>query len=168
MIAKFLESIPTGSIGLDSGCGNGKYLSLPSNRSSSLCTIGLDRSFNLLKIARKAGGVERDAVQGNALDVPWKEGIFVCSRSTTSWLFLSILNNLIQDYAISIATIHHLSTAERRRAAVQVSLEYDRFVVHSPSSSGDIEVNMSKRGQGLNLRLGDRAGLHIKTSRATE
>lgn len=81
VIAQFLESIPVGSIGLDSGCGNGKYLSLPSNRSSSLCTIGLDRSFNLLKIARQAGGVERDAVQGDALATPWREGIFVCSRS---------------------------------------------------------------------------------------
>jgi tRNA (uracil-5-)-methyltransferase TRM9 len=86
VIAKFIDSIPTGSIGLDSGCGNGKYLSLPSDRSSNLCTIGLDRSFNLLRIARKAGGVEKDVIQGDALNVPWREGIFVCGHPTMTMI----------------------------------------------------------------------------------
>lgn len=48
-IAKYLESLPTGSINLDVGCGNGKYLGVnPSN----VFSIGTDRSINLLDICR--------------------------------------------------------------------------------------------------------------------
>ncbi|KAH8107100.1 S-adenosyl-L-methionine-dependent methyltransferase [Cristinia sonorae] len=101
IIARFIASLPTGWVGLDSGTGNGKYLPLPLNRPGDIWTIGVDRSRNLLSIARKAGegDVTREVVWGDVLGRPWRDGAF--------------------DYAISIATIHHLSTAERRKAAVQ-------------------------------------------------
>ncbi|KAI5899811.1 uncharacterized protein SCHCODRAFT_02606184 [Schizophyllum commune H4-8] len=101
VIAKFLSSLPTGSVGLDSGTGNGKYLPLPLDRpSGSVWTIGLDRSRNLLEIARRAGdGPLREVVWGDALQDCWRWHVF--------------------DYAISIATIHHLATEERRRQAVE-------------------------------------------------
>ncbi|KIO17644.1 hypothetical protein M407DRAFT_32669 [Tulasnella calospora MUT 4182] len=107
LIAAFLSSIAPGSIGIDSGTGNGKYL--PLDNRGSILTVGLDRSVNLLKLARYDAkqdgarsatlerGKEREVVLGDALDVPWRAGAF--------------------DYAISIATIHHLSTHERRRKA---------------------------------------------------
>jgi len=105
IIAKFLSSLTTGWVGLDSGTGNGKYLPLPLDRPGDIWTIGLDRSSNLLQIAKAAGasGVVREVLLGNVLDVPWRLGVF--------------------DYAISIATIHHLSTHERRRSAVKRLLE---------------------------------------------
>lgn len=103
IIANFISSLPTGWVGLDSGTGNGKYLPLPVERPSSVWTIGLDRSRNLLKIAQTAGGVQREVVWGDVLGKPWRNGAF--------------------DYAISIATIHHLSTHERRKAAVQRLLQ---------------------------------------------
>ncbi|KIM49480.1 hypothetical protein M413DRAFT_15535 [Hebeloma cylindrosporum] len=105
IIANFLSSLTTGWVGLDSGTGNGKYLPLPLDRPGDVWTIGLDRSKNLLQIARKAGanGVVREVLVGNVLDNPWRPGVF--------------------DYAISIATIHHLSTHERRRSAVKRLLE---------------------------------------------
>ncbi|KDQ60750.1 hypothetical protein JAAARDRAFT_560833 [Jaapia argillacea MUCL 33604] len=105
IIAKFLSEIPTGWVGLDSGTGNGKYLPLPLDRPSSIWTIGLDRSRNLLEIARTAGvqGGPREVVWGDVLGQGWRSGSF--------------------DYAISIATIHHLSTPERRTLAIQRLLE---------------------------------------------
>ncbi|THU86437.1 S-adenosyl-L-methionine-dependent methyltransferase [Dendrothele bispora CBS 962.96] len=102
IIAQFLSGLPEGWIGLDSGTGNGKYLPLPENNS---VLVGLDRSFNLLKIARHAGSnnAVREVVRGDVLDSPWRPGIF--------------------DYAISIATIHHLATTQRRKLAVQRLLQ---------------------------------------------
>ncbi|KAF7322866.1 UDP-N-acetylglucosamine transferase subunit ALG13 [Mycena chlorophos] len=110
IIAAFLQSIHPTWIGLDSGTGNGKYLPL-------CCpwTIGLDRSRNLLEIARTAGGAVREVVQGDVLDNSWRTGVF--------------------DYAISIATIHHLATPERRRRAIQqllnaVSPHHGRVLIY--------------------------------------
>jgi len=65
--------------------------------------IGLDRSRNLLEIAQRAGGentedVRREVVWGDVLSGCWRLGVF--------------------DYAISVATIHHLATHERRKSAV--------------------------------------------------
>ncbi|KAI0093879.1 hypothetical protein BDY19DRAFT_989408 [Irpex rosettiformis] len=105
IIVQFLSSLSTGWVGLDSGTGNGKYLSLPADRPGSVWTIGLDRSRNLLRIAQTAGGngVTREVLWGDVLGRPWRDGAF--------------------DYAISIATIHHLATWERRKAAVQRILQ---------------------------------------------
>lgn len=103
IIVEFLSEIPTGWVGLDAGTGNGKYLSLPPHPPGKIWSIGLDRSINLLRLARSAGGVTREVVLGNVLDYCWRKGCF--------------------DFAISIATIHHLTTSERRRVAVQRLLE---------------------------------------------
>ncbi|QRV72446.1 methyltransferase domain protein [Ceratobasidium sp. AG-Ba] len=102
VIAKFLQSIPAGSIGLDSGTGNGKYLPLSEGR---FLTIGVDRSAGLLKFAQFAGDSKsaRDVLLGDVRDRIWRRGIF--------------------DFAISIATIHHLATLERRKEAVAAILE---------------------------------------------
>lgn len=128
-------------MGLDAGCGNGKYLglrsvlqprstlsaispvastskakgkgkateanlpqdtTLPSASNSldaSVITIGLDRSSNLVKIAKERS---HEVLVGDAIDMPWREGTF--------------------DFAISIATIHHFTTPSRRRQAVRTML----------------------------------------------
>lgn len=108
IIAKFLSDLPTGWIGLDSGTGNGKYLPLPADRPGSILTIGLDRSRNLLQIAQHAGSepgilITREVVWGDVLGSGWRSGVF--------------------DYAISIATIHHLASHDRRKLAVQRLVE---------------------------------------------
>jgi tRNA (uracil-5-)-methyltransferase TRM9 len=72
-----MSSLAPGSIGVDLGCGNGKYLSLPTEDPSSIRTIGVDRSINLLKIAQKVGKDGCEAVLGDVIDVPWRKGIFV-------------------------------------------------------------------------------------------
>lgn len=82
IIAKFISDLPPGWIGLDSGTGNGKYLALPVDLPGSVLTVGLDRSRNLLLIARNAGGrsaapVIREVVWGDVLDNGWRAGSFV-------------------------------------------------------------------------------------------
>jgi tRNA (uracil-5-)-methyltransferase TRM9 len=129
IIASFLESIPTGWIGLDSGTGNGKYLPLPLNRPpGSVHIVGLDRSRKLLEIAQTAGiddnksgkASKRDVVWGDVLDRCWRYGALVRSSTNVDWTIYPDVKTCFQDYAISIATIHHLATTERRRDAVKV------------------------------------------------
>ncbi|KAJ7489836.1 S-adenosyl-L-methionine-dependent methyltransferase [Mycena galericulata] len=117
IIAAFLAGLRAGWVGLDAGTGNGKYLPLPLDRPGQLWTIGLDRSRNLLEIARTAGGtgVVREVVWGDVLGYGWRPEIF--------------------DYAISIATIHHLATPERRKLAVKrllsaVSPHHGRILIY--------------------------------------
>ncbi|EJD05856.1 S-adenosyl-L-methionine-dependent methyltransferase [Fomitiporia mediterranea MF3/22] len=103
VVAGFLASIPPGWIGLDAGCGNGKYLISPNDREGMYWTVGLDRSAPLLDFAKHAGGRERECVLGDVLHTPWRSGVF--------------------DFGISIATIHHLSTPERRKRSIQSLLK---------------------------------------------
>ncbi|KAJ7273584.1 hypothetical protein B0H12DRAFT_1199938 [Mycena haematopus] len=97
IIAAFLAALRDGWVGLDSGTGNGKYLPLPPTPTA--------QTANLLEIARTAGGTGavREVVWGDVLGHAWREHVF--------------------DYAISIATIHHLATDERRVLAVKRLLE---------------------------------------------
>ncbi|KAF8638845.1 hypothetical protein AX17_001903 [Amanita inopinata Kibby_2008] len=127
--ARFLSDLPTGWVGLDAGTGNGKYLPFPTDRPGDVWSIGVDRSLNLLKIARTAGesGVIREVVWGNILHNCWRTGLF--------------------DYAISIATIHHLATEERRIMAVKnlleaVSKDHGRLLLYVWAIEQD---EMSKR-----------------------
>lgn len=83
--------------------------------------IGLDHSINLLKIAQQAGGKTREVVLGNVLSCCWRKHAFVREQSSKEKLRVS---EGIQDYAISIATIHHLATPRRRMLAVQVSTKF--------------------------------------------
>ena len=72
-----MSSLTTGSVGVDLGTGNGKNLPLPADRPGSVHTVGLDRSLNLLKIAKRAGNIDREVVWGDVLDNPWRQGAFV-------------------------------------------------------------------------------------------
>jgi tRNA (uracil-5-)-methyltransferase TRM9 len=75
VIAKFLDSIPPGAIGLDAGTGNGKYLPLSEGR---FLTMGVDRSIGLLKFAQYAGAtVPRDVILADVRDSIWRNGVFV-------------------------------------------------------------------------------------------
>ncbi|EPZ35420.1 S-adenosyl-L-methionine-dependent methyltransferase [Rozella allomycis CSF55] len=92
VIENFLKSQPIGSLGGDIGCGNGKYF----NIRNDVNIIGCDRSENLIKIANQRRPF---TFVCDALNLPFKSDIF--------------------DFVISIAVIHHFSTAERRRKAIE-------------------------------------------------
>uniref|UniRef100_A0A8C8DZG6 AlkB homolog 8, tRNA methyltransferase n=1 Tax=Oryzias sinensis TaxID=183150 RepID=A0A8C8DZG6_9TELE len=91
-VCHFLSSLPSGSVLADVGCGNGKYLGV----NADLVTVGCDRSTALVQICAARG---YHAFVSDALSVP--------------------LRTASCDACISIAVIHHFSTAERRLAAVK-------------------------------------------------
>ncbi|CAF1818607.1 unnamed protein product [Brassica napus] len=91
-VAAFLESLPSGSVILDAGCGNGKYLGLNPN----CFFIGCDISNPLIRICSEKG---QEVVVADAVNLPYRDGF--------------------GDAAISIAVLHHLSTEERRKSAVE-------------------------------------------------
>jgi tRNA (uracil-5-)-methyltransferase TRM9 len=109
LIERFMAALAPGAIGLDIGCGNGKYLPL----NSDVFIVASDRSTNLVTIAKKHKA--HTAVVADILDLPHPRGVF--------------------DFAISIAVIHHLSTPERRVEAVATILE----VLRPPTSPEDKE-----------------------------
>lgn len=74
------------------GCGNGKYLGV----NPQLCVIGSDICPELVSIARTRG---HEVAVSDCLNLPYRNGVF--------------------DAAICIAVVHHLSTEERRLAALK-------------------------------------------------
>ncbi|KAG4416461.1 hypothetical protein IFR04_010379 [Cadophora malorum] len=97
IVESFLQSLTPGSIGLDIGCGNGKYLAV----NKDVFIIASDRSTNLVKIATQHES--HAAVVADSLSLPHQDGRF--------------------DFAICIAVVHHLSTRERRAEAVAAILK---------------------------------------------
>uniref|UniRef100_A0A5B7AQT8 Methyltransferase type 11 domain-containing protein n=1 Tax=Davidia involucrata TaxID=16924 RepID=A0A5B7AQT8_DAVIN len=90
-VATFLNSLPSGSLVLDAGCGNGKYLGLNPNS----FFIGCDISAPLINICANRG---HEVVVADAVNLPYRTGY--------------------GDAAISIAVLHHLSTENRRKKAI--------------------------------------------------
>ncbi|KAK5609375.1 hypothetical protein CRENBAI_010798 [Crenichthys baileyi] len=91
-VCHFLSSLPPGSVLVDVGCGNGKYLGV----NPQLITVGCDRSSALVQICAERGF---QVFVSDALSVP--------------------LRTASCDACISIAVIHHFSTLKRRLAAVR-------------------------------------------------
>ncbi|XP_010905934.1 tRNA (carboxymethyluridine(34)-5-O)-methyltransferase [Elaeis guineensis] len=91
-VAEFLNSLRPGSIILDAGCGNGKYLGFNPN----CFYIGCDISPPLIDICARRG---HEVTVADAVNLPYR-----CNFG---------------DAAISIAVLHHLSTEMRRRKAIE-------------------------------------------------
>ena len=97
-VAQFVASLPPHSLIADLGCGNGKIA--PHCREAGHAVIGCDFSMELLHIARSQLRLEAQAADVMAL--PYRDETF--------------------DAALSIAVLHHVSTAERRRLLVAETL----------------------------------------------
>lgn len=106
IVERFLRDLPDGSIGLDVGCGNGKYLAV----NPKVFIVASDRSTNLAKIASQRQ--PHTAVVADNLSLPHPSNSF--------------------DFAISIAVIHHLSTPTRRIQAVAAI--FDTIRASTPAS----------------------------------
>ncbi|KAI9901796.1 hypothetical protein N3K66_003613 [Trichothecium roseum] len=130
-VSSFLLALPPGSVGLDVGCGNGKYL--PVNRHVHI--FGSDRSENLVRLARRAGQPpggsssssssksknkekkgehdEHDEQHKRAATPQLqKQEVAVADGLSLPYRASSV------DFCICIAVIHHISTPARRRAAI--------------------------------------------------
>tara|TARA_B100001093_G_C26732799_1_gene973026 strand:+ start:289 stop:813 length:525 start_codon:yes stop_codon:yes gene_type:complete len=87
-----MESFPSGSIIGDIGCGNGKNM----NSKEDCSFYGCDFSEKLVEICQNK---ELNVIPGDILNIPYRDQLF--------------------DFTLSIAVIHHLSTTEKRRKAIQ-------------------------------------------------
>ncbi|GKT49366.1 tRNA (cytidine(32)/guanosine(34)-2'-O)-methyltransferase [Colletotrichum spaethianum] len=142
LVASFLLSLPPGSVGLDAGCGNGKYIGV----NPALYIIASDRSANLVSLARSYQPPHFDAdVGGSKKKNKTKKGATTAeatqqaaqpapapapppSRAPRNQVLVADslalpYRGAAFDFAISIAVIHHMSTRERRRAAVAALLD---------------------------------------------
>ncbi|KAJ4328270.1 tRNA methyltransferase, has a role in tRNA modification [Fusarium piperis] len=111
-VASFLQAQPPGSIGLDVGCGNGKYLRV----NPAVHLLGSDRSPALVKLARtelrrpRADGKHDDPAISD-VDVAVADGFALPYRRAAA------------DFVICIAVVHHMSTRARRQEAVAALLD---------------------------------------------
>lgn len=94
IVEKFLMGQKDYSIGIDVGCGNGKYLGV----NPKLFMIGTDRSEGLIECAHGLNSNYNVGIS-DGLSLPHPDNKF--------------------DFAISIAVIHHFSTPERRIEAIK-------------------------------------------------
>jgi tRNA (uracil-5-)-methyltransferase TRM9 len=78
---------------------------------------GCCRSSNLVKIAHERG---HEVLVGDCMSMPWRQGTFVSQLQNLPVACFSLTASL-QDFVISIATIHHFTTRERRKEAVKVA-----------------------------------------------
>lgn len=93
IVTKFLLGQAVGSIGIDVGCGNGKYLNVNPN----VFIIGSDRSSGLIQCANEIDP-GHNVLVADGMQLPHRNNTF--------------------DFAISIAVVHHWTTRERRIAAI--------------------------------------------------
>ena len=105
---KFINSLPKNSKCLEIGCGNGKNMLY----CKDLDWTGVEICKGFRDICIKRG---LNVIDGNAIDLPFEDNSF--------------------DVVISIAVIHHLSTEQRRKKAIQ-----EMFRVLKPGGRMLIEV----------------------------
>ncbi|KAF7282445.1 hypothetical protein GWI33_002673 [Rhynchophorus ferrugineus] len=90
-VLEFIQSFETGSVLIDAGCGNGKYLGR-----QDLYDIGFDYSAGLINICKNRG---HEVCVGDCLNIPIKDNS--------------------ADGILSIAVIHHLANKNRRLEALK-------------------------------------------------
>ncbi|KAG7829074.1 hypothetical protein KL920_002867 [Ogataea angusta] len=123
MVAQFLGSIPDYSLGVDVGCGNGKYLTV----NPKLYIVGSDYSTGLLDQAVQLHQKEfNDLVVADGMMLPHESRRF--------------------DFAVSIAVVHHFSTKERRVAAIREILRVVRCGGRALVYCWALEQEKSRRG----------------------
>ncbi|KAK3946170.1 hypothetical protein QBC46DRAFT_275921 [Diplogelasinospora grovesii] len=153
-VAAFLDAQKLGSVGLDVGCGNGKYLGV----NPGVYMVGSDRSSALVALAAaKRCGLQPQAVgsgkRGGSDDDATATTATAASGSTSSAAMNSMDNAAVArsvsdvlvadglslpfrdgsvDFVICVAVIHHMSTRQRRQEAVRSLLR----CVKQPEAAG--------------------------------
>jgi SAM-dependent methyltransferase len=95
VVETFLKSRAIGSLGVDVGCGNGKYLSI----NPHIYTIGSDITQGLVQICHER---KFEVMLTDCCSLPYRP------------------NSM--DFSISIAVIHHMSSVDRRLDAIRECL----------------------------------------------
>ena len=122
LVAAFLHAQPPGSVGLDVGCGNGKYLGV----NPHVAILGSDRSAALVGLARERaweGRPSDDAGNGATPAAVASEAVAVADGLALPFRTGAGGSGGGVDFVICVAVVHHLSTRERRVEGVRALLE---------------------------------------------
>lgn len=122
IVTDFLLNKPSGSIGIDVGCGNGKYLGI----NPDIFIIGSDRSSGLIECAHELNPKGYNVLVADGMHLPHPNNRF--------------------DFAISIAVVHHWSTRERRIEAIKHILSKVRSGGEALIYCWALEQGNSRRG----------------------
>ncbi|KAK5643843.1 hypothetical protein RI129_007688 [Pyrocoelia pectoralis] len=99
-VVDFINSFDVGSVLMDAGCGNGKYLNCHKN----VFKVGFDSSASLINLCQEKG---LNVITCNCLYIPFRDESV--------------------DGVISIAVIHHLANSERRLRAIRELVRVSRI-----------------------------------------
>ncbi|RYO78896.1 hypothetical protein DL766_003008 [Monosporascus sp. MC13-8B] len=151
LVAGFLRAQPPGAVGLDVGCGNGKYLGV----NPDVVVLGSDRSAALVALAREKGREDQDRDRGGAaaaaseavavadgLALPFRVG----GGGGSGGGDRGTRRGAGVDFVICVAVVHHLSTRERRVEAVRALLECLREDGRALVYVWALEQGSSRRG----------------------
>jgi tRNA (uracil-5-)-methyltransferase TRM9 len=157
-VASFLHAQPPGAVGLDVGCGNGKYLGvnpgvfmLGSDRSRSLIALARDRCRQLQGHQGHQGHQGQAGTGGEAggaavgTDVLVADGLSLPFRERAA------------DFAICVAVIHHMSTRTRRQEAIRQLLQCVK-PGEAGRTGGQVLVYVWALEQGTSRRGWDEGG----------
>ncbi|KAK7755901.1 tRNA methyltransferase, has a role in tRNA modification [Diatrype stigma] len=133
-VARFLRAQPPGAVGLDVGCGNGKYLGvnpdvalLGSDRSAALVGLARGRAWETTATTAHAAGEKDGGVAAGSEAVAVADGLAlpfrIGGRNRGRTGDGDGGRDRGVDFAICIAVLHHLSTRERRIEGVSAILE---------------------------------------------
>lgn len=124
IVAKFLGSRTSKSVGVDVGCGNGKYVAI----NPDLFIIGSDYSTGLIDQAHELHNGEKcnDLMVADGMNLPHADERF--------------------DFAISIAVIHHFADEQRRIDAIAEILRVLRKGGQALIYCWALEQEKSRRG----------------------
>ncbi len=157
VVADFLRAQPRGAIGLDVGCGNGKYLDV----NPDVFLVGSDRSAALVALARGKHGQQNLEAEGPGQDQsPSKEGGGAAMLTSAAGTEVVVADGLslpfrprAADFVICVAVIHHLSTRQRRQEAVRHLLDCVKTPgPHEPDGGGRVLVYVWALEQGTSRR----------------
>ncbi|CAP70602.1 uncharacterized protein PODANS_3_6660 [Podospora anserina S mat+] len=165
-VASFLQSRPPGAVGLDVGCGNGKYLGL----NPSVYMVGSDRSASLVALAHSRGRQlqeqqaqeakkriaqgELDATTGTGGE---SSGAAIATEVLVADGLSLPFRERAADFVICIAVIHHMSTRTRRQEAIRHLLRCVR-TGQAGQPGGQILVYVWALEQGNSRRGWDEGG----------
>ncbi|KAK3343765.1 S-adenosyl-L-methionine-dependent methyltransferase [Lasiosphaeria hispida] len=179
-VASFLQAQHPGSVGLDVGCGNGKYL----RENPAVFMLGSDRSAALVALARsrlgrsdEVGGAQQqpaakkrgettkpdvavaaatttNAAAGSGMEFSHEGGAAISDVLVADGLSLPFRDRAV-GFAICVAVVHHLSTRARRQEAIRQLL---RCVKTGEAASGQVLVYVWALEQGNSRRGWDEGG----------
>ncbi|KAJ4307135.1 tRNA methyltransferase, has a role in tRNA modification [Collariella sp. IMI 366227] len=154
-VASFLHAQAPGAVGLDVGCGNGKYLGV----NPDVFMVGSDRSPSLIahagarckQLQTQHGNTAGAGTGGEAggapvgLDVLVADGLSLPFRERAA------------DFVICVAVIHHMSTPARRQNAIRQLLRCVRLG-EAGSTGGQVLVYVWALEQGASRRGWEEGG----------